>query len=189
MNGKPRRAIKPSPRTIDSPIAMKIVAAICDSIALKSGQKSEIISKAIEQLLPTLLPPFQGYIPFKSLTFSDQYYFSLWLYAAYRIAEQVIPESTDRVAMRQDIGDRILNIYPDVDFVSSPEKPNPIGSAKQLGFAIEKILAAMTAEGFLASSIFDSDDLIDAEYVAATFNDVRVSEDLRSCRQNSCILR
>ena len=99
-----------SARVIDKDIATSTSEIILEEISRVSKVPVSDVSKKVNVQLQLYLPYFKGFVPIRSEALSDQYYFDITLYASYIVAAQLIPKSTDRVILRKNVGDSILDL-------------------------------------------------------------------------------
>ena len=117
-----------SARVIDKNFATSIGDIVIAEISRVTKLPVSVISMKVNAQLQLYLPYFKEFVPITSETFSDQYYFDITLYASYIVAAQLIPKSTDRVILRKNVGDSILDLLIKKNLVKGTEIEIPKSS-------------------------------------------------------------
>jgi hypothetical protein len=175
-----RKAMFKSPRKLDAQFASAVGDVVCREISRISGVPMATIVTNVTNTVPTLIPSFQSYVPIREMNFSDQYWFDIYLYAAYLLAAAVIPLSADRVTLRKNVGNGILALLRDTKRVSlaSPlaapgtnEVVVAAGRMETLATGVESILKAFAELKLIDSYLFDAEDVGDQRYAEGSFTE------------------
>ena len=119
-----------SARVIDRDTATSVSEIILEEISRVSKVPVPDVSKKVNVQLQLYLPYFKGFVPIRTEALSDQYYFDITLYTSYIVAAQLIPKSTDRVILRKNVGDSILDLLIKRKLIRGPvyESLNSLGT-------------------------------------------------------------
>lgn len=181
-----RRVVYPTPRQMDPQLANQVTVVVYKSISDISGIDVDSIKKETSTLVDEYLDYFKLFVPISLMNLSDQYFFDINLFASHLVAARVIPKSEDRVKLRRNIAENILNIFLNEKTITLPmrrrssvEEKNSIedfvSAAFQLSEGINNILTRFQSSRFIDSFTFDDEDLSDADYVRSSYKQVRAS--------------
>ena len=109
-----------SARVVNKDLATGVMAIVIEEISRISKVSIPDVTTKVNAQLALYLPYFKEFVPIRSETLADQYYFDITLYASYLIAAQLIPKSTDRVILRKAVGDSILDLFIEKKMISAP---------------------------------------------------------------------
>ena len=177
LPGEPaaRRPIYQSPRTLDPVLAGELLRAVQTEIGVASGCSLAEIDRNVTAALPLYLPFFRQYAPIREESLADQYFFDISVYLSYLIAEARVPTSEGRVALRERVGDAVLNWLRRRKLVALAQQPSTADAADRALAAaagLGAILAAYQKLGLVDSFSFDDEDLRDAAYLSSLFDEV-----------------
>lgn len=173
-----RKAMFKSPRTLDAKFAAAVGDVVCREISRISGVPMTTIVTNVTNAVPSLLPNFQTYVPIRTANFSDQYWFDIYLHAAYLLAAALIPLSADRVLLRKGVGNGVLALLRDGKYVNLPPPLAPAttnevavaaGRMGTLATGMESILKAFVECKLIDSFVFDAEDVGDQRYAEGSF--------------------
>jgi hypothetical protein len=162
-----RKALRPSPRTLDRSYASRILDIVQSNIVSQSESSRKALQELVESKVPGLLPYFMTFAPVSKEDISDQYYFDITMYATYLEAAKLIPKSEQRVMLRDSIGN---------DLIASLDmaKPSPEKSTIDIANGYQEMLKKFVDVGIISSYDFDDEDLRDLDYVEKTLGAVSI---------------
>eukprot|EP01041_Mallomonas_annulata_P004110 gene4110-8168_t len=173
-----QQIVFPSPRSLDITFATNIIKIIKDEISKISGISPESIDIACNNNLPIFISKFRRTAPIIKEDVTDQYFFDITLYTIYNYTSTVIPNSKDRVLLRQNIGQEILNYLQNKNYINSKllsqlynKNLNIETKASYFADIIKEILGIFTSKSLIAGYLIDDENLYDIDYIISSFNE------------------
>lgn len=163
-----RRAIYKSPRRIDPEIAADLLDIVTKEVSVGANVPVAVVQANATAMLPLFLPFFRQYAPLREENLSDQYYFDVCVYMRYLIAEARIPESMDRLRLRDRVGDAVLALLQRKRGLRLPGRTRDLPATAD---AMRDTLQCLQRAGVIESFAFDDEDMRDREYAASLFVD------------------